>query len=425
MFSIMFVAKLWRNYGSNKNVLKASTSIFYDKRHPKIDGTCAISIRVTFNRQKKYYRTGISLTTEDFEKVQSGNPRKNYKDITIELQTIEAKAVNIIKSLPHFTWPQFEKQFLSNQLLKDTLAQVFKDYSTTLRNEERIGIAESYECAAKSLEKFSPNTKFIDVTPEFLSKYERYMLSKGSSITTVGIYLRSLRAIFNLVIKEGIIPKEYYPFGKGKYDIPTAKNKKKALLMSDIGLLFNYQPQPGTTAEFSKDLFIFMYLCNGLNPKDLALLRFENIKGSFIEFQRAKTVRTKRVAEQIKVALTADVETIINKHGNKNRNGSNYIFPILQKGLTADRQRQLIKQFNSLVNDHMKIIAEKVGIKENVTTIFSRHSYATIMKRSGVSTSFIQGALGHSTERTTQNYLANFQDEIITEAAKALTAFKK
>ncbi len=168
-----------------------------------------------------------------------------------------------------------------------------------------------------------------------------------------------------------------------------------------------------------------MYLCNGLNPKDLALLRFENIKGSFIEFQRAKTVRTKRVAEQIKVALTADVETIINKHGNKNRNGSNYIFPILQKGLTADRQRQLIKQFNSVLNDHMKIIAEKVGIKENITSIYSRHSYATIMKRSGVSTAFIQGALGHSTERTTQNYLANFQDEIITEAAKALTAFKQ
>ena len=62
----------------------------------------------------------------------------------------------------------------------------------------------------RSLENFKKNLKFTDITPSFLKKYERWMLDNGKSITTVGMYLRALRAIFN----QQNIDSKLYPFSK-------------------------------------------------------------------------------------------------------------------------------------------------------------------------------------------------------------------
>ena len=71
----------------------------------------------------------------------------------------------------------------------------------------------------------------------------------------------------------------------------------------------------------------------------------------------------------------------------------------------------------------MKIIALKVGIDKNVTTYYARHSFSTILKRSGASTEFIGEQLGHQSLTTTQSYLDSFQDEMKEKFANKLTDF--
>lgn len=95
------------------------------------------------------------------------------------------------------------------------------------------------------------------------------------------------------------------------------------------------------------------------------------------------------------------------------------------KGLTPTRERQLIQQLTQVINCHLKTIAEELEIQKDLTTYAARHSFATVLKRSGVSTEFISEALGHNNLRTTQSYLAGFEDESKRETIKALTAFKK
>lgn len=401
----------------------ATTSLFIDKYHPKADGKCAVSIRITFERKKRYYPTGINLVISDFEKAQGEKPRKEFKRLALKLQSYEKKAADIIESLPAFTFKAFEKHYFTNRGTKGTLNEAFATYAAELREAGRIGTAVSYECAQNSLNKFSPGAKFADATPDFLRKYERWMLNDGNSITTVGIYLRSLRTLFNNSITDGLLTKDYYPFGKKRYEIPTGNNIKKALTLKDIGTIFHYRPEPGTMTDRAKDYWIFMYLCNGINVKDMSLLKYENIKGEVIEFIRAKTERTKRHVEPIRVSLTDDLKAIIKKWGNKKADGTTFIFPILEKGLTPERERQLIQQMTHVINDHMKILAETLGIEKEVTTYFARHSFATVLQRSGASISFISEALGHSSSKTTQSYLAGFEDETKKETLKALTAF--
>lgn len=372
----------------------AATSIFINKYRPNAEGLCSVSIRVTFDRKKKYYPTPVNLSPDDFEKVQGPRPRNEFKEIALKLQAYESKAAEVIDKLPFFTWTAFEKQYLVNRVTKDTLDSAFTLYATELREADRIGTAVSYECARSSLNKFTPKLKFSDVTPELLRKYEKWMLAKGNSVTTVGIYLRPLRALFNNAIAEGLLTKEYYPFGKRKYEIPTGNNIKKALTLKDIGAIYKYKLEPGSPTERARDYWIFMYLCNGINVKDLCLLKYENIKGDVLEFERAKTKRTKRKVEPIRVTLTEHLNQIIRKWGQNKKDGATYIFPVLEKGLSAERERQLIQQLTQVINVHMKEVGKALEITKDLTTYTARHSFASVLQRSGVSTEFIMRRWG-------------------------------
>lgn len=415
---------------------KATTAIFIDTYHQQKDGKCAVKIKVTHNRERKYYPTGISLTEKEFLKTlnpgEKWNEKKKanvpiprteeQKKIYSKLQAFEAKANDIIEKLELFTFPLFEKLYLRNREAINTISYAFDEYITQLKLEDRIGTAMSYDAAKSSLESFRKGMRFADITPTLLKSYEAWMYEQGKSPTTVGIYLRSLRTIFN----QAEIDKALYPFaGKNKYKIPAGRNIKKALTLEEISKIFNAKLEPGSTAEMARDYWVFIYLSNGINMKDFCLLKYKNIDGDFISFQRAKSIRTKKVIEQIRISLKDDARAVIKKWGQKSLSPETYIFPHLRKGLTAARQRQLTQQLTQLVNNHMDVIVKDLEIHKNVTTYTARHSFATVLKRSGASIEFISDALGHGDIKTTQSYLAGFEDETLEKVTEALTAFKK
>lgn len=276
----------------------ATVTPFIDKYHPKTDDIRTVSIRVTYQRVKRYYATNLRLKPSYFEKVMTAKRRSTAEGKTFdEIKSFSDKAEQVAKKLTIFTFTKFEEMYFENRDATDSVFFAFDKHIKELREEKRIGTAVSYECAKASIQVFKKELKFADVTPEFLRKYENWMLSNEKSITTIGIYLRSLRTIFNRVS----IDKSLYPFGKGqkKYSIPTGKNIKKALSLEEIGKIFNYEAPANSTIEMAKDYWIFIYLCNGLNVKDLCQLKNKNIQGNVLYYERAKTKRSKNSGELI------------------------------------------------------------------------------------------------------------------------------
>ena len=128
--------------------------------------------------------------------------------------------------------------------------------------------------------------------------------------------MRSLRAIVNISIQDGIMDANDYPFGKRRYIIPSGRNIKKALTLEEIGKIYHCRLPENSTTQMCRDYWIFLYLCNGMNVKDLCLLKYENIEDDFIVFHRAKTIRSKRSnPEPIRVALKDETKRIIGKWG--------------------------------------------------------------------------------------------------------------
>ena len=97
------------------------------------------------------------------------------------------------------------------------------------------------------------------------------------------------------------------------------------------------------------------------------------------------------------------------------------MFPILSPFPQTEVQvANILQRVLAKVNKHLKEIGERLNLPIPLTTYVARHSYATVLKRAGVSTSIISESLGHSSERVTQIYLDSFDNEQINSAMKYL-----
>ena len=278
---------------------------------------------------------------------------------------------------------------------------------------KRYGTSISYKTAMTAFYKFRPDMMFRDVTPALLYGFEDWMLANGRSVTTVGIYTRSLRTIINLAITEGNFPQESYPFGakrKRKYQIPVTRNIKKALSIEDIRAIKTVE-LPDRDEEFARDMWMFSFYCNGMNMADIFFLRYENIDGDYLRFIRKKTVNTQREQIPVEVFLTDPAKEIIAKWGNPDDSPQNYVFSGMEGlggGLLLYKRKG---NFTRSVNGKMKSIARRLDLDRRLTTIVARHSYATTLKNLDVATEEISENLGHSDIKTTRFYLDSFSGD--------------
>jgi integrase len=321
---------------------------------------------------------------------------------------------------------------------KDDIFSVLDSRGKEMRTAGRISTAVTFECCLKSLKEFTGKEKFPfnRVTVKFLKDYEKWMLTpreverkkgkkvmKENSRTTVGIYLRNVRTVFNQVKPIGVL----YPFGKSKYglySIPKGKNTKKALTQADIYKIAAYQGASGTIEQRSRDYWLFSYLCNGINIKDMARLKYANIKGDKITLIRAKTADTVEDETTIEIMITKQIGRIIDQWGKKPASRDQFIFPILKNEMTPQDEYRAIQQAVQTINKNMENICSEIEI-DRVTTYGARHSFATVLKRSGASIEFISESLGHRNKQTTQNYLANFEDAEKKKWAESLLPEKE
>ena len=165
-------------------------------------------------------------------------------------------------------------------------------------------------------------------------------------------------------------------------------------------------------------IFMFSYFNQGMNYIDIAKLRWSNIsKAGIMEYSRQKT--------GCRFAIQLGEQSLKILEGYRKISGygsNNYIFPILDKTVhitptqIQNRLLRVIKQ----VNINMKKIGKELEIETPITTYVARHTYATVLKRSSVSTSIISNALGHESESITQTYLDNFDSNVFFEANKFL-----
>ncbi len=403
-------------------------SITLDKRREKKNGKYPVKLRVFTPqpRKQKLYPTKFEFTEEEFKSIWlSKKPKNEDKPNRTRMRIIEEKAQEIADKLEYFSFEAFEEIMFPKygKGEKDVVFYYKKAIEQYKRNRQ-IGTASNYQYSLKSLLEYSQtgNLDFSTITPQWLKDFENHLLTNKKSQTTIGMYLRPLRAIFNTAISDKAIKVDQYPFGNKKYTIPSPKGFKKALSKEQLKHLYEVDPSTPEQQK-AKSFWFFSYACNGMNFKDIANLQYKDISGDILTFRRAKTLNTNKSQAPVIAYLNEFTLSVIEKYGNKKISPETYIFAIVNHSSSPEEQHAQLKNFIRYVNQHFEKFANRIGINEQVSTYWARHTFATNAIRNGASLEFVSEALSHSNLKTTIGYFAGFEDEKKREFAKKIMEF--
>lgn len=396
-----------------------------DTRRAKDELWFPVKYRITYMGRQYYFPSGIDLTENDWKAL----PTTKKRDLIEQKELIQAgfdlvwdHAKELLKA-GAFSIDTLKKRLSKGR--KESLMEALDAKIKELNEAGQIGTAISYSCAKNSISKFtSRDLRLSDITVDWLRRYHNHMAGEEKSATTIKFYMGCIRVIMNDAKRDGLITEAGYPFGEeknGKYEIKTGEGRKLALTLAQIKAVLDY-PLHSDFEERSRDLWFFSYLCNGINFNDMLKLKYKDIAGGEIHFTRQKTKRTSKNKKIISATLLPEMKRIIDRWGNKPRRPDNYIFPFLNDKMDPLTQKKTIQNTIRLTNKKMKLISEALKF-DTISTYTARHSFATVLKRSGANIAFISESLGHTDLRTTENYLASFETEERAKNASKLVQF--
>lgn len=390
------------------------------KYKPLKNGELPIKIRICKDRKTRYINLGVSTKLEewDFEKNQPKSTCPNRemleKLISSKISEVKSKIVELKSEDKEFSATTLVEK-VSNPTKAITVGELFKQHILCLEEEKRTGYKLSIQQTYNSLLKFNKHLDipFSEIDCNWLKRYETWLRKQGKSENTIGIRFRNIRMIFNLAMNMELVKPENYPFKKFKVSKLHQNTIKRAITKEEIQAVINF---PITGKDFytclAVNLFAFSYFMGGINFVDMAYLTENSIINNRLIYNRKKTSKL--------INLPMQERALMVLKGYKDKS-SPYLFPILSSYHKTEQQRlNRLHKVITKVNAALKTIGKELGIPIKLTTYVARHSYATILKRAGVSTSIICESLGHSSEKVTQVYLDSFENSQIDKAMENL-----
>ncbi|WP_330941313.1 site-specific integrase [Bacteroides sp. MSB163] len=328
------------------------------------------------------------------------------------------------KTLSNGEHPLFVKVSEGKKRATKSLGLSIRAQFWNFEKNEPKKICPNREALIKMIE--SKKQQYLEQVIDFKSEDKNFtpqsLVDKmENSSNTIGIRFRELRALYNKAIEDNLVHEKNYPFKRFKVARFSKKTSKRAIKKEDIKRIMNVDLRLITKYHspllyLSKDLFLFSYLGCGINLIDIAYLRYENIIENRLRFNRHKT------GQPINFALQGQLREIILKYAKEGCSPKDFIFPILDRRIHKTQQQQddRIIKVTKGINKNLKKIGQFLNLSIPITTYVARHSFATVLKRSGVNISIISEALGHTNLSTTQYYLDSFDNEQIDAAMQNL-----
>lgn len=385
---------------------------FIKKNEPKKNGHSTIMIRITFNKERVQFSSGLdvkpAIWDQKAEKVigkkQFANQINNRLDmIRTKLFTSYLDASNKGKGL--------SAQYLKNTFLgidnsrELMLVYQFKKQLKFFKTKTGFRLDQKtlsrYELTLNRVIEFMRSELGTDdihiqkIDLYFIERFYFFIREKYSCINNTAIkYVQRLASIISYACKLGLIDKN--PFLLFNYRLD--KTSPIYLNEDEINKIWR-KKFLSKRLEQIRDYFVFSCF-TGLSFIDMCSLKSDDIKIGPDKKLWIMILRQKTGLESNIPLLKIPLE-IIKKYEDENTTGKN-LFPI---------------KSNQKSNEYLKEIADLCNIKKNVTFRVSRHSFATLAISNGVSIEAVSKMLGHTNVKTTQIYAQITSTKISKEMA--------
>jgi len=198
--------------------------------------------------------------------------------------------------------------------------------------------------------------------------------------------------VFNDAIDDEII--QVYPFRKFK--IKYEETRKRSLTVEQLREIMNL-PCQGLQLMY-KDVFMLMFFLIGVNAVDLFNAPKGAISNGRLEYRRAKT------GKLYSIKVEPEAMAIINRYS-----GSAYLINILDR-FTSYRF------YLCRMNQALKHMVSKDLKFPDISSYWSRHTWATIAAELDIPKETIAAALGHSIGNPTTSIYIKFNQKKVDEA---------
>lgn len=424
---------------------------FHLNVRPDRTGKYAIFIRITQDRQHKYIKTSVVVSNKKwFNKngkndnwVRQSDPEHAKKNEILAKELAEAKAAysDILEEQSIVT-PYIIKAKVEEAPVAKSFLEFAREHCEDLHSNGQIRYWKQFRDLTNKLDLFRKTQRksdilFVELTAQFLDKFEKYLQrlpnqrekGKGKVLSknTVLNNMKRFRTLTRKAVKLGYLSADKDPFLNYEFHwLPTTKDK---LDMSEIGRIIKLELEEGSMLWHTRNCFLFSFYCAGIRAGDLLQLRWRNVEGGRLAYQMGKN---HKMRDLILIPQASAILESYNKEG-KQRDG--YIFPLLDnekpyaKAVTQDQKDTMsvelktalyndISAKTATLNNNLKKIAELAEIEKQLSFHIARHSFAKLAKDKGTDSGVVQGLLAHSSIKTTEGYMGQF-DTRVEDAAMA------
>jgi integrase len=280
-----------------------------------------------------------------------------------------------------------------------------------------------YSCAVNKLKTFVGNScPFENLTYKKLTEFQDSMLAEQIKVNTISVYMRTIRAVFNRAIREGLIPATCYPFTA--YRIKNEKTINRTLTLKEMRSIAKLKLEPGTPIWHWRNYFLLSFCLIGINFADLLTLTGSNLVDGRVVFRRKKTGKV------YSIYLHRYADDILSNYVDINSIAKDaLLLPVLKQTKDPVKLKTDIWQAIKTCNEYLVRIAKACSCPKAVSTYYGRYAWANLARSLGYSKDVIGQALGHSSygsNAVTSIYLDDYDNGVIDGAnAKVLTAVFK
>jgi hypothetical protein len=341
----------------------AKFKILLDKRVPLKDGKYNLAIRVSHKKQVMFLNLE-KLTQHQYDIVFAKNSMDGkHVEFRRKCHVYINKCEDIFTKMDVFDKARFREKFYQDDddgrspdgylLIND----LFKRYVASSNNKQTTN--DHYLMVGRIIETFHPGTTVDDITVDFLTKFEKYILSNGTnSPATVDSYMRDLRRIIRCYLyEEPLISKNYtYPFSRGKYIIGSYWPKKQVLTQDEIPKVFQFKNFDKRNLEYARDIWALLFYMNGMNIGDLLWMKKSEINGKFVNYIRRKTSTTRRNNKTpITIPITPEIKHYIDKVESPK---SDYLLGKVKEDYSDIKYNNKIRKVRRSINNRLYVISE-------------------------------------------------------------------
>ena len=410
--------------------MKLTFKIVLDKRYKKGDDTYPLKVRIYCGSEYKEKSINVFVRETDWDSTtQTVQPScAEYQSHNVIIISVKSKVQrqilleelqdgndalpeDIIKAITGDRTPKLKAE-------KPCIIKYGEVLIKQLTNSGKVGNAFVYSCAVNKLKTFVGNSfPFEELTYKKLVEFQDSMLAEEIKVNTISVYMRTIRAVYNRAIKEGLVPGTSYPFTA--YRIKNEKTVSRSLTLQEIRSIVKLKLEPDTPNWHWRNYFMLSFCLIGINFADLLTLTGSNVVDGRIVFRRKKTGKIYTIKLQRKAIDILSNYTEVDKPDK-----TKLLLPVLKQTSDPVKLKKDIWQAIKTCNEYLVRIAKECKIEKSISTYYARYTFANTARGLGYSKDIIGQALGHSYgNATTSIYLDDYDNKIIDAAnAKVITA---